>query len=395
VYVRGRLSKSVLISLHRQHVFRDLMAYSCTFEHCDAGLFESRVAWKNHENAEHRRDWRCPSCRRDFGTRVSVAQHVSVEHPATEDGLVYALITAASPQHASAKVSDCPFCDDYHARPDSIHPGPVTIQHEHSWYDLSVSIDIYQRHLGRHMEQLALFAVPSVAADDDDDEEDDNDTHDSDDDDNDDDETLAVQHPPCNTLHIGNLPADASEDELKAIFAKQRGYKRLCFRTKSSGPMCSVEFEDTSYATAALHELYGQLLHNSVEGGIRLSYSKNPLGVRSGQPRGMVSNDGHSAAEDDIVASSEEDEDDYDEDVVDQSSQFVEDSTDLARDLPSLHTMKSDHSFREADGLTPPIQSSTPTFEEQELLTPPWRPNSRFRRMKAKEAERAGGGHSE
>ena len=104
----------------------------------------------------------------------------------------------------------------------------------------------------------------------------------------------ADQHPPCNTLYVGNLPADTSEDELKAIFAKQRGYKRLCFRTKTNGPMCFVEFEDTSYATVALKELYGQLLHNSVKGGIRLSYSKNPLGVRSGQPHGMVSNGGYS-----------------------------------------------------------------------------------------------------
>jgi hypothetical protein len=104
----------------------------------------------------------------------------------------------------------------------------------------------------------------------------------------------ADQNPPCNTLYVGNLPADTSEDELKTIFAKQRGYKRLCFRTKGNGPMCFVEFEDTSYATVALKELYGQLLHNSVKGGIRLSYSKNPLGVRSGQPHGMVSNGGYS-----------------------------------------------------------------------------------------------------
>lgn len=104
----------------------------------------------------------------------------------------------------------------------------------------------------------------------------------------------ADQHPPCNTLYVGNLPADTSEDELKTIFAKQRGYKRLCFRTKGNGPMCFVEFEDTSYATVALKELYGQLLHNSVKGGIRLSYSKNPLGVRSGQPHGMVPNGGYS-----------------------------------------------------------------------------------------------------
>ncbi|KAI6361929.1 hypothetical protein MCOR25_006352 [Pyricularia grisea] len=93
----------------------------------------------------------------------------------------------------------------------------------------------------------------------------------------------ADQNPPCNTLYVGNLPIDTSEEELKATFSKQRGYKRLCFRTKQNGPMCFVEFEDVSFATKALHELYGHMLHNSVKGGIRLSFSKNPLGVRSGQ----------------------------------------------------------------------------------------------------------------
>lgn len=97
----------------------------------------------------------------------------------------------------------------------------------------------------------------------------------------------ADQNPPCNTLYVGNLPMDTSEDELKAVFSKQRGYKRLCFRTKQNGPMCFVEFEDTSFATKALNELYGYMLHNSVKGGIRLSFSKNPLGVRSGQSGSM------------------------------------------------------------------------------------------------------------
>ncbi|KAL8690981.1 MAG: hypothetical protein Q9218_003701 [Villophora microphyllina] len=97
----------------------------------------------------------------------------------------------------------------------------------------------------------------------------------------------ADQNPPCNTLYVGNLPIDTSEDELKAMFSKQRGYKRLCFRTKQNGPMCFVEFEDISFATKALNELYGHPLHNSVKGGIRLSFSKNPLGVRTGQPGSM------------------------------------------------------------------------------------------------------------
>jgi hypothetical protein len=94
----------------------------------------------------------------------------------------------------------------------------------------------------------------------------------------------ADQNPPCNTLYVGNLPIDTSEDELKNMFSKQRGYKRLCFRTKQNGPMCFVEFEDVSFATRALTELYGAPLHNSAKGGIRLSFSKNPLGVRTGQP---------------------------------------------------------------------------------------------------------------
>jgi hypothetical protein len=98
----------------------------------------------------------------------------------------------------------------------------------------------------------------------------------------------ADQNPPCNTLYVGNLPVDTSEDELKAMFSKRKGFKRLCFRVKQNGPMCFVEFEDTSYATKALDELYGHPLHNSVKGGMRLSFSKNPLGVRCGQPSSNV-----------------------------------------------------------------------------------------------------------
>lgn len=95
-------------------------------------------------------------------------------------------------------------------------------------------------------------------------------------------------NPPCNTLYVGNLPPDTSEEELKALFSKQRGYKRLCFRNKQNGPMCFVEFDEVAMASKALNELYGYKLSNSVKTGIRLSFSKNPLGVRSGQPGSNV-----------------------------------------------------------------------------------------------------------
>ena len=48
--------------------------------------------------------------------------------------------------------------------------------------------------------------------------------------------------------------------------------------------MCFVEFEDVRAATVAMESLYGTMLSNSTKGGIRLSYSKNPLGVRPTPP---------------------------------------------------------------------------------------------------------------
>ncbi|TFK93632.1 hypothetical protein K466DRAFT_92857 [Polyporus arcularius HHB13444] len=103
--------------------------------------------------------------------------------------------------------------------------------------------------------------------------------------------TGSDQNPPINTLYVGNLPTSTSpgghtlsylEDRLRELFSKQPGYRKLCFRQKSNGPMCFVEFENVEYATQALTGLYGANLDGLVRnGGIRLSYSKNPLGVRT------------------------------------------------------------------------------------------------------------------
>lgn len=118
----------------------------------------------------------------------------------------------------------------------------------------------------------------------------------------------ADQNPPCNTLYVGNLPPDATEAELRSLFAPQKGFRRLLFRTKNQsasaglsssshnhGPMCFVEFEDVAHATIALAELYGRALPrpngSNGKGGIRLSFSKNPLGVRGpGNPRRTSTN---------------------------------------------------------------------------------------------------------
>ncbi|KAG6905756.1 hypothetical protein DXG01_000856 [Tephrocybe rancida] len=79
------------------------------------------------------------------------------------------------------------------------------------------------------------------------------------------------QNPPINTLYVGNLPTssppngfpqDYLEESLRELFSMRAGFY-------------------VPYATKALNELYGDTLKGLVKGGIRLSYSKNPLGVRT------------------------------------------------------------------------------------------------------------------
>ncbi|POY71185.1 hypothetical protein BMF94_5495 [Rhodotorula taiwanensis] len=110
------------------------------------------------------------------------------------------------------------------------------------------------------------------------------------------------------TLYVGGLPAvlpsltgpfSAShlEDSLRNAFSRCPGFKRLQFRSKSNGPIVFVEFVDTAHATRAMQELYGHTLGGLVKGGIRLSYSRNPLGVRSnGPPQGGSLLPGHGAS---------------------------------------------------------------------------------------------------
>ncbi|KAK9893308.1 hypothetical protein P389DRAFT_130942, partial [Cystobasidium minutum MCA 4210] len=96
---------------------------------------------------------------------------------------------------------------------------------------------------------------------------------------------------PISTLYVGGLPsslpslagsvsASQLEDALRSVFSRCPGFRRMSFRHKSQGPMCFIEFEDTQHATRALNEIYGHTLGGLVKGGIRLAYSKNPLGVR-------------------------------------------------------------------------------------------------------------------
>ena len=64
------------------------------------------------------------------------------------------------------------------------------------------------------------------------------------------------QNPPINTLYVGNLPSSPPpagcspsylEDELRELFGRHPGFRKLCFRQKNNGPMCFVEVCTYSY----------------------------------------------------------------------------------------------------------------------------------------------------
>lgn len=80
------------------------------------------------------------------------------------------LIHRESPQIERVAISQCPFCDDRRLWTSALGPtGSVTLedqsQIEQNLRNTLVPVSLYHRHMSRHMEQLALFAVPSSTGD--------------------------------------------------------------------------------------------------------------------------------------------------------------------------------------------------------------------------------------
>ncbi|KAK6416297.1 hypothetical protein LTR95_017477, partial [Oleoguttula sp. CCFEE 5521] len=146
---------------YKKHVYADLRAYICTFEDCNTGLFEDRDAWWQHELDIHRRQWSCQSCQgKTFDTAAALQKHLRVAHDAAAlpDDLLAQIAAASSSPMLEVAASDCPLCDDF----DSVIRQEaaklqISIPDHHQ---IKVPLKRFQQHLGYHLEQLALFAVP-------------------------------------------------------------------------------------------------------------------------------------------------------------------------------------------------------------------------------------------
>lgn len=128
----------------RLHVFADLRPYICTFASCEKELaqFPTRAAWADHEFTEHRviRSWSCPECAKQCDSEIEWVLHLEKCHQRTFLGPKYqvakkmAYKTRAKP----TENEECPLCQ--------VIPGKSRRE--------------FVKHVGRHMEEIALIALP-------------------------------------------------------------------------------------------------------------------------------------------------------------------------------------------------------------------------------------------
>lgn len=135
---------------------RDLKPYVCTSEECDMKLFPDRHTWFTHELQNHLVDWKCCFCSHDcYQALDKFEKHVRKTHADnfTEDQLP-ALVKVCQRPLSSILPAACPFCDTW--EDDLRHLN----QHVSADEVLVVTPRQFQHHVGHHMEQLALFAIP-------------------------------------------------------------------------------------------------------------------------------------------------------------------------------------------------------------------------------------------
>ncbi|KAK4041663.1 hypothetical protein C8A01DRAFT_14606, partial [Parachaetomium inaequale] len=109
-------------------------------------------AWFDHELLVHRNLWACPKCSASLESPKSLEQHIIGHHsqdvPAKQ---IPAVTEMARRRPESILPSECPFCDGAwaSAETDAMSTGEVV-----------VNIDQFRKHLGHHLQQIALFSLP-------------------------------------------------------------------------------------------------------------------------------------------------------------------------------------------------------------------------------------------
>ncbi|KAH4042993.1 hypothetical protein HBI25_194940 [Parastagonospora nodorum] len=143
-------------SAWRKHALADLRPYVCTFGNCDVKLFADRKTWFEHELQTHRATWRCHFCNHDdFPVKEALQNHMHHKHSQIGEDQLGALLDAGRRPNTFFKASDCPFCDNWDMYLRAKEHPPLPPQEP-----VAITLIEFRRHVGSHMQDLALFAIP-------------------------------------------------------------------------------------------------------------------------------------------------------------------------------------------------------------------------------------------
>ncbi|KAF5554618.1 transcription factor Cys6 [Fusarium mexicanum] len=127
----------------KRHVFGDLRPYTCLFSRCAGSNtdFDRRHRWQLHVSQYHWRIWSCPfKCGSTFQASDELGDHIRHQH-----------LTNASDEHLSTVVAR----GEVSISKDVTQECPLCRQ--------AISgLKSYIKHVGRHLEQLALHALPKI-----------------------------------------------------------------------------------------------------------------------------------------------------------------------------------------------------------------------------------------
>ncbi|KAL8731164.1 MAG: hypothetical protein Q9166_003571 [cf. Caloplaca sp. 2 TL-2023] len=131
----------------KRHVLRDLQPYICTFGGCSKAdtLFERRRDWINHELQFHRTEWYCNAPgHQAYDSQETFQAHMKDKHHDSFDARQLDSLTRMVARPAMDLKFSCPLrCSDCFQELDVVK---------------------LEAHLGRHLEVIASFALPSSVA---------------------------------------------------------------------------------------------------------------------------------------------------------------------------------------------------------------------------------------
>lgn len=133
-------------------------------------MFQTRHEWFGHEIQNHRRQWACEHCEQSpCTTKGEFIKHVSSKHrihyPADSSQLDALILQSEEPMDRF-NGSACGLCEEWEENMQGPEQDSKRLfLNDGRTVEPYGTLKQFRRHLGRHMEQLALFALPKSDGD--------------------------------------------------------------------------------------------------------------------------------------------------------------------------------------------------------------------------------------